>query len=318
MGRAPLESGWGWPWLCLNTPYADELNAQTEELMDLYDIDGFFYDAVLYDHDGCLCTKCWSELRRDGMDPGNRGHRREHNHRSARQFMERISTAIHARSPAADFCFNTRWGLHFEEESQYFTQVDLEALPTGGWGYGFYPLWARYARNFGMPMSAMTGRFHGSWADWGGLKHPDAMRFECATILAAGGAAQRLSLEKLRALGCFKSVQGCVPTTRRPPLARKRVWEAENGTRCSSLSMPMTRIDPLLVKAFEGGAVSMGDQLHPRGRLNDAIYEAVGAASMACSLVSVARGALASGSSPSALHGHAAWLRWVRRSDADR
>jgi Hypothetical glycosyl hydrolase 6 len=212
VGRAPLESGWGWPWLCLNTAYADELIAQTNELIDRYPIDGFFYDAVLYDHDGCLCPTCFRELREQGLDPANRAHRRDHNHASARRFMDRIATAIHAKQPAADVCFNTRWGLHFEDESQYYTQVDLEALPTGGWGYGFYPLWSRWARNFGKPMSAMTGRFHGSWADWGGLKHPDAMRFECGTILAAGGA------------------------------------------------------------------VSMGDQLHPRGRLNDAIYDMVGEA----------------------------------------
>jgi hypothetical protein len=58
----------------------------------------------------------------------------------------------------------------------------------------------------------MTGRFHRSWADWGGLKHPDALRFECGGILAAGGA------------------------------------------------------------------VSVGDQLHPSGRLNSAVYEVIGEA----------------------------------------
>jgi hypothetical protein len=198
--------------MCLNTPYADELIAQTEELIDRYDIDGFFYDAVLYDHDGCLCTTCMRELREQGLDPANRADRRAHNHASARRFMQRIGQAIHAKQPEAELAFNTRWGLHFEDEAQFYTQVDLEALPTGGWGYGFYPLWSRFARNFGMPMSAMTGRFHGSWADWGGLKHPEAMRFECATILASGGQ------------------------------------------------------------------VSMGDQLHPRGRLTDAIYTMVGEA----------------------------------------
>jgi hypothetical protein len=37
-------------------------------------------------------------------------------------------------------------------------------------------------------MLGMTGRFHRSWADWGGLKHPEALKFECGGILATGGA----------------------------------------------------------------------------------------------------------------------------------
>ncbi len=181
VGRAPLERGWGWPWLCLNTAYADELIAQTdsnpplvvnarqrkrgcggrvpfgcprrkipshcthpigllEEIMERYDLDGFFYDAVLCDHDGCLCTQCLPELLRAGKDPGYRFDRIAHNHAAARRFMDRIGQSIHTKKPDADLAFNTRWGLYFEDESQYYTQVDLEALPTGGWGYGFYPL----------------------------------------------------------------------------------------------------------------------------------------------------------------------------------
>ncbi len=33
VGRGPLEGERGWPWLCVNTAYTDELVAQTEELM---------------------------------------------------------------------------------------------------------------------------------------------------------------------------------------------------------------------------------------------------------------------------------------------
>src|SRR5512140_1786704 len=33
----------------------------------------------------------------------------------------------------------------------------------------------------------MTGRFHKSWADFGGLKTQDQLDYECGTILAAGG-----------------------------------------------------------------------------------------------------------------------------------
>ena len=61
-------------------------------------------------------------------------------------------------------------------------------------------------------MLGMTGSFNRGWADWGGLKHPDALKFECGGILATGGA------------------------------------------------------------------ICVGDQMHPRGRLNKAVYRVIGEA----------------------------------------
>ena len=212
IGRGPLEPGRGWPWLCINNAYADELIGQTEELMAGYDCDGFFYDILMYDPDGCLCANCLPEMLRQGLDPANRAHRMAHTTAVARRFMERASGCIRARLPEAGIFYNSRWGWQFTDEAQYYSQVEIESLPTGGWGYGFYPLWSRFARNFNLPMLGMTGRFHRSWADWGGLKHPAALRFECGGILATGGA------------------------------------------------------------------VSIGDQLHPRGRLNGAVYDVIGEA----------------------------------------
>ncbi len=209
-GRGLFEPGW--PWLCVNSPYADELAAQTEELIDRYECDGFFYDILMYHPDGCLCVNCLAELRRAGRDPRDPRERRLHNQEVARRFMARMSGLVRARLPRAGIFYNSRWGLQFEGERQYYSQIEIEALPTGGWGYGFYQLWSRYGRTFGLPMLGMTGRFHRSWADWGGLKHPDALRVECGGILATGGA------------------------------------------------------------------ISIGDQMHPRGRLNPAVYEVIGAA----------------------------------------
>lgn len=208
-GRGPFDSGhFEWSWMCVNTAYTDELIAQTEELMDRYECDGFFYDILMYG-DGCCCTNCLSDMQKKGLDPSNPKHRQIQNTASARNFMKRISSTIRARLPNAGIFYNARWGLQFEDEAEYYSQVEIESLPTGGWGYGFYPLWSRFARNFNLPMLGMTGRFHRSWADWGGLKHPAALRFECGGILATGGA------------------------------------------------------------------ISIGDQLHPRGRLNEAVYDVI-------------------------------------------
>jgi len=68
------------------------------------------------------------------------------------------------------------------------THLELESLPTGGWGYDHFPLSASYVRGLGMDYLGMTGKFHFSWGEFGGYKHPNALRYEVA-LSAANGAA---------------------------------------------------------------------------------------------------------------------------------
>ncbi|MBR5818227.1 MAG: beta-galactosidase trimerization domain-containing protein, partial [Clostridia bacterium] len=66
------------------------------------------------------------------------------------------------------------------------THLELESLPTGGWGYDHFPKSVRYASTLGMEYLGMTGKFHASWGDFGGFKHPNALRYEVALSLANG------------------------------------------------------------------------------------------------------------------------------------
>ena len=66
------------------------------------------------------------------------------------------------------------------------THLELESLPTGGWGYDHFPLSARYAQTIGMDYLGMTGKFHTSWGEFGGFKHPNALRYETALSIANG------------------------------------------------------------------------------------------------------------------------------------
>src|SRR5690606_10985142 len=61
-----------------------------------------------------------------------------------------------------------------------------ESLPTGGWGYDHFPSSARYAATLGFDFVAHTGKFHTSWGEFGGFKHPDALEFEAAQMVALG------------------------------------------------------------------------------------------------------------------------------------
>ena len=74
----------------------------------------------------------------------------------------------------------------FREILPFFSHLELESLPTGGWGYDHFPFLAKYAGNLGMDYLGMTGKFHSTWGEFGGYKHPNALRYECCAMLAYG------------------------------------------------------------------------------------------------------------------------------------
>jgi hypothetical protein len=207
----------GWKWICLNSPYLDYQEQQTKELLDDYEVDGFFYDIVFQanelagrEADGCCCDYCRKSMAELGLHPDDLSHQAEHARIIIHRFMSRLSGVVRSRKPDATLFYNGRVRQGIGEEAEWMTHAEIEALPTGGWGYAYFPFWVRYARHFNLPTMGMTGRFHRSWADFGGLKSPAALKFECGSMLS-------------------------------------------NGSVCS-----------------------IGDQLHPRGRPDSAVYDVIG------------------------------------------
>ncbi len=128
-------------------------------------------------------------------------------------YARRTNRAVHKHKPGLPVFHN---GGHItrgrRDLARFNTHLELESLPTGGWGYDHFPLSARYAATLGMEYLGMTGKFHTTWGEFGGFKHPNALRYEAALSLAMGAK------------------------------------------------------------------VSVGDQLHPSGRMDEATYALVGAA----------------------------------------
>jgi hypothetical protein len=60
----------------------------------------------------------------------------------------------------------------------------MESLPTGGWGYDHFPMSAKYAMNGKFEYLGMTGKFNTTWGEFGGFKHPNALIYETAAMLA--------------------------------------------------------------------------------------------------------------------------------------
>jgi hypothetical protein len=176
----------GWYNHCMNTPaYVDELESQAVEVLKWYDVEGLFFDMCYCPDPGCYCPRCYDSMKRRGLDFASDEDHRKHEYLITREYTQRLTRTIRKIKKNATIFFNGRMRPGIAEELDVFTHIEIEALPTGGWGYAFFPIHARYGRVLPRPLQGMTARFHKSWADFGGVKTPDQLMFEAGTILSA-------------------------------------------------------------------------------------------------------------------------------------
>jgi len=184
-GRADKVFGAGWQILDMSTPYQDFLAEQTAEVLERFKpVDGIFFDMCW---DQPSTTKEFvGQMTARKLNPENEADRSAYARELAFAYMARFHAMVRASSPDASVYFNGRPLFNLAEEVRFLEQVEIEALPTGGWGYMYFPKNVRYARQFGKPYLGMTARFHKSWADFGGLKPEPALEYETSQMIAHG------------------------------------------------------------------------------------------------------------------------------------
>lgn len=183
-GTKPFDAGF-YCRLCVNTPYVDFLEAQTAEVCETLPVDGVFFDIVA--PAPCCCQWCQKGMRAEGLDPANAAHRQQYAEKTLLAFQERMFGVVRLRCPEATVFFNSgHAGPKHRGMIHAFTHLELESLPSGGWGYMHFPLAQRYARNLGVDTMGMTGKFQTSWGDFSSFKNPAALEFECLNMLALG------------------------------------------------------------------------------------------------------------------------------------
>jgi hypothetical protein len=180
----PLRASW--KRLCFNTPYLEYLCAQIDEVIERFGGgDGIFLDIV-HAHK-CYCSYCIEGMVEAGLDPANDDDADDYGYRVLQKYFQQTTAACHRLSPELRVFHNSG---HVPKGSHAFlkwnSHLELESLPTGGWGYDHFPLSAKYAATTGMNFLGMTGKFHGTWGEFGGFKRPNALRYECAAMLAFG------------------------------------------------------------------------------------------------------------------------------------
>ncbi len=173
--------------LCMNTPYLEYLAEQVEEVCKNYDADGIFLDICVTQP--CYCRKCVEDRIALGVDPYDPVETLKFAEGVFMKYAKRIREAVDKYKPGLPLFYNCghiRQGRR--DIAGVNTHLEIESLPTGGWGYDHFPFSARYCQGLGMEFLGMTGKFHTRWGEFGGFKHPNALVYE--TCLSASQGAK--------------------------------------------------------------------------------------------------------------------------------
>ena len=174
-----------WKFMCPNGEYRRLIVAQTKEICERYPVDGFFYDIC--HHVACYCDTCRQEMQRLGMSPERADDVAKYHIIRWQRLMTECNAVIQAAHPAATIFYNGGGGNQYQPEwHAWQTHHELEDLPTSWGGYDKFPTRAKYFANTPKQYLAMSGKFHSAWGEFGGFKHPDAIKFEAACMIAYG------------------------------------------------------------------------------------------------------------------------------------
>ena len=177
----------GFKSLCFNSPYMDYLCALIEEAARLFpDADGMFFDIISQNQ--CCCPWCMRDMKKAGFDPRCEEERKQFSDEVLANYMKRACEAARSINPQMPVLHNAGHylGPGYKHMARYFSHLELESLPTGGWGYDHYPLMAAFCRSQELDYLGMTGKFHTTWGEFGGFKSGNALRYECCAMLAQG------------------------------------------------------------------------------------------------------------------------------------
>jgi hypothetical protein len=179
----------GWTALCLgNKDFVDLMASHIQEFVSNYELDGAWLDMAEPIAPECYCDECVRQIKVSGKDPYDKLVQREHQNKNFINFHRRMTELVHSTRPGCHVDYNDIGLGKVSERASLLDSIDIEALPTDPqWGYYYAPVQLRYQRNFGLPVYGMTGRFVSSWADFGGLKLPQQLDVELASLVANAG-----------------------------------------------------------------------------------------------------------------------------------
>ena len=182
----PGSSEPGFHKMCFNSPYTEYLCRQIREVVELFShADGIFLDIVYQGQ--CCCEWCLALMKSKGLDANKESDRTVCAQIALDRYYEVTTSACKSlRDDMPVFHNSGHIQRGDRRRLKYFSHLELESLPTGGWGYDHFPVSAKYCQNLRYDFLGMTGKFHTTWGEFGGYKHPNALKYECSAMLAYG------------------------------------------------------------------------------------------------------------------------------------
>lgn len=176
-----------------NPEYQDYFEAHIRELLERYDVDGFFIDILFFHPEGTWSDSCRKLRQELGIwtDDHEACYRIEWE--AQKRFMEKFNGIIHGMQPKAEVFYNQQNSAFVDSKVGFGSmaklqgQLEVESLPSGFWGYQHFPRMARQVYRMEQPWLGMTGRFQKQWGDFGGIKPVPALEYECFRAQAMGG-----------------------------------------------------------------------------------------------------------------------------------
>jgi hypothetical protein len=177
----------------LNPDYQDYIEAHVRELLDNYEVDGFFFDILFFHEKACWSDESMRFRREHGFLHDDRETQVRFESAAQAGFAEKFSRIVNGRQPEATIFYNST--THSSVNSQvglrtrtaFQSHFEIESLPSGFWGYQHFPRMARQIGRWDKPWFGMTGRFQKQWGDFGGIKPQPALEYECFRSQALGG-----------------------------------------------------------------------------------------------------------------------------------
>ena len=186
-GSTPFDSGWYW--LCLNNEYPNKIIEVIDDVIDnIGEVTGFFFDIVT--QPSCCCTYCRKKMLAMNLQPHLAKDRETFATQVEHNFKRKVFNHIKQKLPNASVFYNgIVWNKVVADKTySNYTQLEIESLPSGVWGYEHYPLVVKSLRKQSLPTVAMSARFHKSWADFGGYKNIEALEYETIRGAILSGA----------------------------------------------------------------------------------------------------------------------------------
>ncbi len=152
---------------CYETGYGDYQFGMIKELLELHpEVDGIFLDCINFNP--CYGNECLEAIKAEGGDPLNDEDVRKHTYNSVMNFLARVRALIGDRNMICNS--QPYWMMR-----RFNSHIEVECLPGSGWGYDYFNVQAAYARGIKDKVLYMSGRFQGSWGDFGGLKTQESL-----------------------------------------------------------------------------------------------------------------------------------------------